>query len=169
MSVDGRAEATTLPDHSVSWVTAGQAFHWFEPRAARAEFQRILRPGGGVALAWNERRADATPLARAYEALLLEFGTDYAEVRSRDGATAEVLAAFFAPHGHRVHAFENPQQFDFEGLRGRLLSASYVPTAGHPAYEPMLTALSALFDRHARAGRVTFEQDTRVYVGRMGA
>src|SRR5580658_7790634 len=30
-SVDGRAEATGLPDGSVDFVTAGQAFHWFEP------------------------------------------------------------------------------------------------------------------------------------------
>src|SRR5437764_1020077 len=43
-SVDGTAEATTLPDQSVDFVTAGQAFHWFEPVAARREFARILRP-----------------------------------------------------------------------------------------------------------------------------
>src|SRR5580704_8341752 len=54
-SVEGRAEATTLPDGSVDFVTAGQAFHWFEPTAARAEFQRILKPAGWVVLIWNER------------------------------------------------------------------------------------------------------------------
>src|SRR5262245_43211146 len=34
-SVDGSAEATTLADASVDFVTAAQAFHWFEPNAAR--------------------------------------------------------------------------------------------------------------------------------------
>src|SRR5262249_25402422 len=36
-SVDGTAEATTLPDASVDWVVAAQAFHWFEPDGARRE------------------------------------------------------------------------------------------------------------------------------------
>ena len=30
-SVDARAEATTLPDANVHFVTAGQSFHWFDP------------------------------------------------------------------------------------------------------------------------------------------
>jgi ubiquinone/menaquinone biosynthesis C-methylase UbiE len=42
-SKNGRAEATGLADASVDLVTAAQAFHWFEPSAARAEFVRILR------------------------------------------------------------------------------------------------------------------------------
>src|SRR5258708_10384954 len=29
-SVEGTAEATTLPDHSVGFVTAAQAAHWFD-------------------------------------------------------------------------------------------------------------------------------------------
>ena len=45
-SVDGRAEATTLPAGSVDFVTAGQAFHWFDPGPTRAEFRRLLTPGG---------------------------------------------------------------------------------------------------------------------------
>ena len=54
-SVDGRAEATTLADDSVDFVTAGQAFHWFDAAASRVEFNRILRPGGYTALVWNAR------------------------------------------------------------------------------------------------------------------
>ena len=46
-SVNGTAEATTLADQSVDFVTAAQAFHWFKPAPTRAEFTRILRPGGG--------------------------------------------------------------------------------------------------------------------------
>ncbi|HEY9648403.1 MAG TPA: class I SAM-dependent methyltransferase, partial [Chroococcidiopsis sp.] len=49
------AEATGLPDQSVQLVTCCQAFHWFEPVATLAEFQRILQPHGRVALMWNER------------------------------------------------------------------------------------------------------------------
>src|ERR1039458_5869167 len=49
-SVDGRAEATTLADASVDFVTAGQAYHWFDPEPTRNEFRRILKPPGGVVL-----------------------------------------------------------------------------------------------------------------------
>ncbi len=51
VSVAGSAEATTLADGSVNFVTAGQAFHWFEPAATRRELSRVLTPGGWVVLA----------------------------------------------------------------------------------------------------------------------
>ncbi len=66
-SVAGSAEATTLPDASVDFVFVGQAFHWFEPKAARAEFERVLKPRGWVAVIWNERKKDATAFLREYE------------------------------------------------------------------------------------------------------
>lgn len=45
-SVKGTAESTKLPDRSIDFITAGQAFHWFDPPATRAEFQRILKARG---------------------------------------------------------------------------------------------------------------------------
>ena len=80
-SVAGTAEATTLPDHSVDFVTAAQAAHWFDRASARREFVRILKPGGWLVLLWNERLTDSTPFLRDYEELLLTYGTDYQDVR----------------------------------------------------------------------------------------
>ena len=71
-SVAGTAEATTLDDHSVDFVTAAQAAHWFDREKARREFIRICRPGGWTVLLWNERRTGSTPFLRAYEQLLLD-------------------------------------------------------------------------------------------------
>jgi len=68
-SVGGSAEATTLPDHSVDFVTAAQAAHWFKRDLARREFARILKQGGWLVLLWNERRTESTPFLRAYEQL----------------------------------------------------------------------------------------------------
>src|SRR6476659_6264925 len=67
ISVDGKAEATTLPDAGVDFVTAAQAAHWFDRQRARREFVRILRPGGLLVLLWNEREVDTTPFLRDYE------------------------------------------------------------------------------------------------------
>lgn len=163
-SVDGRAEATTLEHDSVDLVTAGQAFHWFDREAARREFRRILRPPGRVALLWNERDTTATPFLRAYEELLVRRARDYAEVDHRR-MDAGILGAFFGHGGYREAVFPNRQEFDFEGLRGRLLSSSYVPEAGEPGHEEMLASLLDIFERHEAGGRVAFEYHTRVYLG----
>jgi ubiquinone/menaquinone biosynthesis C-methylase UbiE len=79
-SIDATAEATTLPAHSVDFITAGQAFHWFDQARVSTEFVRILRSQGRIVLIWNERRIDSTPFLRAYEQLLRTYSTDYAEV-----------------------------------------------------------------------------------------
>jgi SAM-dependent methyltransferase len=165
-SVDGRAESTGLPDGSVDLVAAGQAFHWFSVPEARAEFRRILRPPGGVALVWNLRRLDSTPFLREYEAFLHRWSVDYAAVSERHAEPAS-LRAFFGEGGWRERRFDNVQLFDLEGLAGRLLSSSYTPKAGDPRREPMLAALPELFARHARQGQVAFEYDTRIFAGRL--
>jgi SAM-dependent methyltransferase len=165
-SVDGTAEATTLPEHSVDFVTAGQAFHWFDPARTRPEFARVLRPGGWVVLVWNERRA-ATPFLAAYERLLHDYAIDYAAINHRQvGAAA--IGAFFAPGSFSKATFENQQVFDFDGLAGRLLSSSYAPEPGHPRHAPMLGELRAIFAAHQRDGTVAFEYDTEVYYGQLG-
>jgi SAM-dependent methyltransferase len=165
-SVDGRAEATSLAAGSIDLVTAGQAFHWFKVPESRAEFRRILRPGGGVALVWNLRRLDSTPFLRDYETFLQRWSDDYQEV-SAQYAEEESLRGLFGDAGWIERRFDSVQHFDFEGLRGRLLSSSYTPKQGDPRREAMLAALPAVFEAHAREGRVAFEYDTRLFLGRL--
>jgi SAM-dependent methyltransferase len=165
-SLAGTAEATMLPAQSIDFVIAGQAFHWFDRERCRAEFARILRPGGWVVLIWNDRRTDSTPFLVAYEKLLRDFGTDYDQVNHKRIDEA-VLREFFraAPE---MKAFPNYQHFDLPSLTGRLLSSSYVPETGQPRHEAMLTALKSLFAKHQKDGHVTFEYDTVSYCGRLG-
>ena len=164
-SVAGSAEATSLDDASVDFATAAQAFHWFDRDRARAEFARILKSGGSAVLLWNERRTDTTPFLRDYEELLVAYGTDYQEVRHEN--VYENIAAFFAPNDFRLESFENLQVFDYDGLKGRLLSSSYVPAEGEPRCAEMLNALQLVFEVHQQDGRVVVEYDTRVYFGQM--
>ena len=165
-SVAGTAEATTLPDHGADIVTAAQAAHWFDLHKARREFVRVARPGGWSVLLWNERSVDSTPFLRAYEELILEFGTDYKEVRHE--RTTETIHEFFAPTPFQARVFDNGQEIDYTGLEGRLLSSSYTPAADHPSYRPMLTELRRIFDAHQFNGKVMLEYKTRVYYAQLG-
>jgi SAM-dependent methyltransferase len=164
-SIDGTAEATTLPDHSVDFLTAAQAAHWFDRGRARREFVRILKPGGWLVLLWNERVTDATQFLQDYETLLLTYGTDYEDVRHE--RTTSAVNEFFDPAPFQERVFETCQEFDYAGLEGRLLSSSYAPGPGHPKHEPMLHALRRLFEAQAQGGRVGFEYKTRLYFGRL--
>jgi SAM-dependent methyltransferase len=164
-SVAGTAEATTLDDASVDFVTAAQAAHWFDREGARREFVRILKPGGCLVLLWNEREIDTTPFLRDYEQLLLTYGTDYEAVRHE--RTTDAVNEFFDPAPFRERTFAMRQEFDYAGLEGRLLSSSYAPGPGHPKHMPMLQELRKIFEARAVAGRVAFDYKTRVYFGRL--
>jgi SAM-dependent methyltransferase len=166
-SVNGAAEATTLEDYSADFVVAGQAFHWFNRKAARIEFLRILRPGGWVVLAWNGYRVESSPLMAAYQDLVVRYGTDYSEVR-REVVSCDV-ETFYAPGSCDCAHFEFQQVFDYEGLKGRLLSASYAPEPDHPNYDAMLRDLRKVFDANQKDGRVVFEYETELYYGQLPA
>jgi SAM-dependent methyltransferase len=163
VSVAGAAEATTLPEGSLDLATAAQAAHWFNLKKARQEFLRILKPGGWAILLWNERSTGSTPFLRAYEQLLLDFGTDYKDVRHE--RTTEQIDEFFAPTPFQSRVFTLKQEVDYAGLEGRLLSSSYTPPPGHASYQPMLAELRRIFDRHRANGQVALEYNTRVYYG----
>jgi SAM-dependent methyltransferase len=165
-AVDGRADATTLDDDSVDLVSVAQAFHWFDPAATRREFHRILRPGGLAAIYWNSRRLDGTPFLLGYEALLQQYGTDYVSVAERYGDEPRMREWFGAGWKGMIE-IEHKQWLDFDALRGRLMSSSYAPKPGHPQHAPMIDALRALFDATAMDGRISFDYDTRVYVGEL--
>jgi SAM-dependent methyltransferase len=163
--VEGTAEETTLASAAVDFVTAAQAAHWFDLPKTRAEFVRILKPGGWCVLIWNERATETTAFLRDYEQLLLTYGTDYKEVRHE--RTTAIIHEFFAPARCEERVFELRQQFDYEGVAGRLNSSSYAPAPGNSSYEPMMQDLQRIFRAHARNGIVEFEYKTRVYYGHL--
>ncbi len=164
-SVNGTSHATTLETDSIDLIIAAQAFHWFEPEATRAEFKRILKPGGYVVLIWNERQLDSTEFLRQYEKLLLKFANDYEAVR-HENIDQERLAAFFQSDFDRA-TFPNMQEFDFEGIEGRASSSSYMPAEGGEQYEPMVKELKLLFDKYQEDGKIKVFYDTNIYYSKL--
>jgi SAM-dependent methyltransferase len=165
-AVDGRADATTLEDGSVDLVSVAQAFHWFDPASTRKEFHRILRKGGLAAIYWNSRRLTGTRFLVGYEALLQAYGTDYTSVAERY-ADEPRMREWFGAGWRGTAQFDHCQLLDFEALRGRLMSSSYAPKETHPNHAPMIEALRKLFDSCQVDGKISFDYDTRVYVGEL--
>ena len=164
-SVDGRAEHTGLHDASVDFVTAGQAFHWFDAPAARTEFRRILKPPGWVVLVWNERLVEGRFLEE-YEALLERYAPDYSKVDHRR-MDAGVMDGFYGNGQWKLSTFPNVQQFDLEGVLGRLDSSSYAPARDTDAHVRVKEALTNLFEGCQRDGLVAFRYETKMYVGQV--
>ena len=162
-SISGTAENTSLPEHSIDLVTAAQAAHWFDREKALREFQRILKPAGYLALLWNDRRLEATAFDRDYEQMLVNHGTDYADVKRLD----EGASTFFGRFACELRVLPNFQDFDYLALEGRLLSSSYAPQPGHPSHVPMLVELRRIFDTYQSSGKVRMEYDTKLYFGQL--
>ena len=164
--IDGSAEATGLPDRCADFVIVGQALHWFHLPRARAEFVRLLRPGGWCVVVYNDRRMGGDRFHDGYERLLCRFGIDYRQVRSRY-VDENKLAEFFAPANmHQAH-LANAQELDLDGLRGRVLSSSYMPQQDHSEYAAMLRQIEELFAQCQQNGRVRLEYDCAVRYGKL--
>jgi SAM-dependent methyltransferase len=169
-SVAAPAENTGLPTACFDAITAAQAFHWFDRGAAAKEFHRLLGTGGWVVVLWNHRQIGDSAFARDYEELLTSLGASYGASGHRSGAVEARLRDEFFPAGAlRVAEFDNPQNLDWPGLRGRFLSSSYAPAEDDPRHGEYLARLERIFQAHAVGGRVCFAQKTNVYYGRFAA
>ncbi len=165
-SLEGTAESTNLKGQSVDFITSGQAFHWFDTNKSKKEFSRILKPNGWVVLIWNDRKTHATSFLKAYDKLLYKFGIDYKEVNQQI-PDERVFADFFGDDSFQLRICHNFQVFNFESLKGRVLSSSYTPMKGHPNYEPMTKELRRIFLKFQSNGKVRFDYNTKVYYGQL--
>ena len=141
---DGDCKDTKLAAHSVDFITAAQAFHWFDVEAFRRESLRILKPKGRAVLVWNRR--DET-----------------CAVHQR---TAETLRKY-CPEFHGHGGGPKDVFYDRDGFIGRNLSASYAPREGEKSYGALTDALSEIFDAFSFDGRILLPHITAVYWGRL--
>jgi SAM-dependent methyltransferase len=158
----GTAEQTGLVDQTIDLVTSAQAFHWFDRKKARREFDRLLKNKGWVALVWNQRKIEH-PFQRDYENLLKTWAQDYGKVNHMN-IHDEDIDEFFTPYHCITQEFDYQQVFDFEALIGRMLSSSYTPLPGSEAFSGLKQAARLLFDRHKINGQVNFEYRCRLFL-----
>lgn len=164
--VDGIAWATGLPAKTADLIVCAQAFHWFNTAETKIEFKRILKPGGYVALIWNNRDVEADAFATAYELLLQQQSGDYERVNHQNLAETDFVN-FYRDGKYTLIKFHNQQVFDFEELAGRAFSSSYVPAEETEAGQHFKNSLQELFDCYNRHGKVIFRYQTEVYLGKL--
>lgn len=158
----GQAETTGLSDAAVDLVTCCQAFHWFRPEPSLREFHRILRPGGRLALMWNDRD-ESDDFVGQYTQLLRDAAGDrylnHADHRDLDAVQRSPLFENF-----QAVTFPYHQLLTLAGLIGRAMSSSYVPQSGAAA-EQLIANLTQLHQRFSDAdGRVRFAYVTCLYL-----
>ena len=157
----GTGEATTIDASTLDLVLCAQSFHWFKAQTALAEFRRVLRPGGRVALMWNHR-ATGDPVSEAYygltRTLAVENPPDMAGPPTPDVMREAGLL------GVRTVVVPGGQSLDLDGLIGRARAASYMPREG-PAYDVRVARLREIHERHARPdGTVHLAYATTVHL-----
>jgi ubiquinone/menaquinone biosynthesis C-methylase UbiE len=159
------AEATGLEDASVDFIAVGRAFHWFDHESAGREFRRILRPKGWVTLVRYSRERDDSPQSVAYESMLREHGTDYAENRERYEVPPKEDAFFGGGELFREEIWSE-QRLTLEEMVGQTQSLSVTPVPGHAKYDGMQQALREFFAKWQVDGMVAMKTVCRVAGGR---
>ena len=135
------AEALPVPDHSVDVVVGAQCFHWFDLDRALPEIVRVLRPGGHVAMVWNERD-ERIPWVRRLGRILGGTGEprDWTTLLSASGLFGFVDQASFGAW----------QTLDRDRLRDLVLSRTHVRVRDEQEREQVLAEALALYDGFGR-------------------
>ena len=132
-------------------------------REAKAEFKRVLIPGGYVLLAWNILQTD-NPFLQAYAALKEKYAENIAHP---DRANLEVIRSFFYPETVITYQLPNVQLLDAASFKGYLLSFSTVPLQTENRYKEMVDELEALHAKYAENGLVKMEYQTMLYLAQV--
>lgn len=144
--VDGSAESITLANESIDIIVCGQSFHWFRTEEALRDFNRVLRPGGGLALLWNHRQVstgwteEVTQIMDRYEpaSRQLDASATWPSDFERVG--------LFAPLQRQQ--FEHSQVVDLKTLLAAVKSRSYIASLNEPDRQRVLDEVLELVETH---------------------
>ncbi|GAC1443141.1 MAG: class I SAM-dependent methyltransferase [Mycobacteriales bacterium] len=159
--VVSRAEALPFADRAFDVVCGAQMWHWVDPAVATPEVLRVLRPGGVLALWWNEVAADGLPWWDAQQDRLEAGNRRYSRrYRARD------YGAELAPYGcgveHWTTRFE--RELDWPTYERWLRSKSYVQSLGD--VEAFVAAERASLAEHFPDGRIVEPFELSLWIAR---
>ncbi len=166
VSINAGAENTGLKEASVDFITAAQAFHWFDVEKFRKEADRILKPSGKIVLVWNSRDTDSK-ITKENEKIDIEFCKNFVGFSGGiSGPLKKDNIDLFFNGKYEIKEFDNSLIFDKEAFIGRNLSSSYAPKENEENYGEYINALSDLFDKFSEDGKIIYPFITKAYVGK---
>jgi SAM-dependent methyltransferase len=168
ISVDGTAERTSLGDASVTVVTAGNAFHYFNSRATRTEAERILQRGGRVLIMGHDVASQPNDFMKAYFGFIAGVAVPEARVFHEQDRSLRATEIFFA--GIPVHEEDmgdHTFNLTWDGLRGRFLSTAAAPAEDDPKRSAVITQLADVFRRFEKDGTIPFQLRWRYTWGQL--
>lgn len=162
--IEGTAEATGLESSSVDLVTAGRAMHWFDRERAFAEFQRILKPDGWLAIIAFGRTEHGRRENSEFENVLREFSDDHAD--THEGYQIYRSLNEYLPRDFHHEEILGTMSLDWESLLGMSLSLSHSPNVDQPRYPAFERSLRFFFDRFEKEGHIELETRYWINIGR---
>ncbi len=156
---DGSDVAIPLDDGTVDVVFVAQAFHWFDAPRALQEIHRVLKPGGGLGLIWNERDESIPWVAELCRAMRWDVhqpykvGTDFS-LPVAAGPFREV---------ERVE-FKHAQTLTREALYRRVLTTSYISLMDDEQRDALMKDVAQVVERQAEP--IDMPYVTSVYTAR---
>jgi SAM-dependent methyltransferase len=155
-AVQGSGHALPLADASADLITYAQAWHWMDPAQALPEVRRVLRPGGVLALWWNQ-----TDRSSGWERGQAERITAVAGLHWNRYSAPELLELMDLGDELRTHSFT----FDWERVvsldthLSNLASKSYIAGLGEGT-AAFLDEERRILSRTFPDGRVTEQFST---------
>jgi SAM-dependent methyltransferase len=169
VATGGTAEATGLPDGCADAVVAAQSWHWFREDAALAEVERLLRPGGALALVWNTYDT-SVPWVRDYQDIYFRLAPR--DLPSPlDGGWRAAFEGRRGWSGIRERHWPNPHSTTVTDVVERMMSSSHIAVLGAAEQDRVRAEVEAVLDAHdATRGRDGIEMPytTDVYWLRYG-
>ena len=161
----GSAENLPLPDKSINFICAAQAFHWFDKEKFKNECTRVLKENGFVALLWNVRD-ESTDLVKEIDLINRKYCKNYKGFSSGLKIEKESFCDFF--EGDFIAKnFRNDIPFTKENFIKRNLSSSFSPKETDENYLPFINELKKLAERYETNGIVTLPNITKCFIGKV--
>lgn len=161
ISVNGSDSNMNLPNKSVDFITAAQAFHWFDSKSFKCECKRVLKPNGKVILVYHSRddKAECTKLLAN---LRYKYNPEFHGFSN--GMSDKKCIDFFAKKCDIFRA-DNTQIYDRQGYINRVLSSSYSLKEGDDGYAEYLKEINKIFDKLSTGNHISIPTETVAYIG----
>lgn len=161
VSVCGSDGDTKLSDNSVDFVTAAQAFHWFDADAFKAECRRILRPNGKIIIVYNSRNESAD-CTKALAALRRKYNSDF---HGFSNGMSEGRCIDFFGGDCNIYRADNTQRYTRREYIDRVLSSSYSLKKDDDRFSMYMNEINNIFDAYSKDGIISVPTDTVAYIG----